>query len=158
MGKRFMKLLIIDDEKGIYDSLVKILSSKKSSSSGNDLFEEETESASELNFEFYHADQGEKGVSIFKEHEENGNPFDLVICDVRMPPGIDGKETLKRISQIDNDVQAIVCSAFSDHSIDEIEREMEGDTKLSLLEKPFRVEDVKEIVKIKVELIKLLSD
>ena len=49
-----------------------------------------------------------------------GRNFELAFVDVRMPPGIDGVETLHRIWEIDPDLQAVICTAFSDYAWDEV--------------------------------------
>src|SRR5205085_8096610 len=63
--------------------------------------------------------------------------------DMRMPPGWDGLETIRAIWQADPDVQVVICSAYSDHSWDQIVGALGLNDKLLILKKPFeRVEAV----------------
>lgn len=54
------------------------------------------------------AAEGKSGVELCRKQSP-----DIVITDIRMP-GIDGLEVLKRIKQLDSDVEVIVVTAFSE--------------------------------------------
>lgn len=57
------------------------------------------------------ASQGEEGVEKARAAIDSGSPYDIVIVDMRMPPGIDGCETIRRIREFDHDVFIAVCTA-----------------------------------------------
>lgn len=65
-------------------------------------------------FEIEEAGQGEQGVEIIRRATTDGRPFDIAIVDMRMPPGIDGAETIRRIRQIDPGLHIIICTAHQD--------------------------------------------
>jgi CheY-like chemotaxis protein len=66
--------------------------------------------------------------------------IDLVIADMRMPPGIDGKETIQRMRAAGYTGPVIVCSAYADHSDDELRAANGG--PLRILQKPYRSTDL----------------
>ena len=60
-----------------------------------------------------HASNGAEAVERFTRARESGVPFDLVILDLTVKGGIGGKETIKRLKEIDPGVRAIVISGYS---------------------------------------------
>ena len=66
------------------------------------------------------ATQGDAGVDLYEEHYQAGTPFHLVFTDIRMPPGIDGVETSRRIKSIDPQAKIAICSAYTDYTYDEM--------------------------------------
>lgn len=48
-------------------------------------------------FEAVHCTRGSDGVTAVEAAIAAGRPFCVVFVDVRMPPGIDGRETARRI-------------------------------------------------------------
>lgn len=56
----------------------------------------------------YTADSGENGLEIFRQ-----TPSTIVLTDIRMP-GIDGIEVLKRLKQMEGDVEVIVVTGHGD--------------------------------------------
>ncbi len=61
-----------------------------------------------LGYKVRAAESGEAAISILQD-----TPFDLVILDMLMPPGIDGLETYKRICDFHPGQKAIIVSGFS---------------------------------------------
>ena len=53
-----------------------------------------------------------------------------------MPPGWDGLETIRQIREVDPAIQVVLCTAYSDHSWEDIVDDL-GDENLFLLKKPF---------------------
>ena len=47
-------------------------------------------------------------------------PYAVAFIDVRMPPGMDGIEATARIWQLDPDIQIVICTAYSDHTWEQI--------------------------------------
>jgi signal transduction histidine kinase/ActR/RegA family two-component response regulator len=60
-----------------------------------------------------HAWEGTQAVELFIRAQESGVPFDLVILDLTVKDGMGGKETIKRLMEIDPSVRAIVSSGYS---------------------------------------------
>jgi PAS domain S-box-containing protein len=61
----------------------------------------------------------------------------MAFVDVRMPPGWDGIETIQRIWKADPDLQVVICTAYSDHSWEEIIQKLGATDSLLILKKPF---------------------
>jgi EAL domain-containing protein (putative c-di-GMP-specific phosphodiesterase class I) len=54
-----------------------------------------------------------------------------------MPPGWDGIETTAHIWQADPDIQIVICTAYSDHTWEQIRRKLGHSDRLVILKKPF---------------------
>src|SRR5512134_345206 len=54
------------------------------------------------------ATEGSEAVELYRKTAEEGRPFDVVILDVTVPGGAGGKETVKRLLEINQSVKAIV--------------------------------------------------
>lgn len=87
-------------------------------------------------FEVVACSQGQDAIDKAKEAADDGQPFDVVILDVRMPPGIDGVEAGSRIRQLDPDVQIVFVTGFSDVPLEELERRVPPPMKLHYFNKP----------------------
>lgn len=53
---------------------------------------------------------GEEAILLYQNEKTSGRPFDLVILDIKICVGMGGRETIKRLIQIDPEVKAIVSS------------------------------------------------
>lgn len=62
-----------------------------------------------LGYEVVTAENGEEAVEIIRDR-----PYDLVILDMIMPPGIDGAETYRQILEIRSGQKGIILSGFSE--------------------------------------------
>jgi len=59
------------------------------------------------------AGDGAEAIGLYARARESGQPFDVVILDLTVPGGMGGKETIRRLLEIDPDVKAIVSSGYS---------------------------------------------
>jgi FixJ family two-component response regulator len=66
--------------------------------------------------------QGLDGVTAVEKALADGDPFAVAFIDVRMPPGIDGKETATRIRALDPDINLVIVTGYSDFSPIEISK------------------------------------
>lgn len=81
------KILIVDDDKNIRESLRSILEDE--------------------DFEVLEADNGLKAISVCRN-----NNIDFVLLDISIP-SVDGLTALKEIKNIKKDIKVIVISAYS---------------------------------------------
>ena len=48
---------------------------------------------------------------------EAGNGYDLIIMDLTMPGGMDGREAVRKLHELDADVRAIVSSGYANNRV-----------------------------------------
>jgi CheY-like chemotaxis protein len=56
---------------------------------------------------------GVEAIKQYTKARESGQPFDAVILDLTVPGGMGGKETVKKLLEIDPKVKAIVSSGYA---------------------------------------------
>ena len=88
-------------------------------------------------FELLHASTGEEACSLIRSGREANRPIAVAYVDIRMPPGIDGIETIRRVRTFDRDVEIVIMTAYTDKSLPEIVHDMELLHKLLYIRKPF---------------------
>jgi diguanylate cyclase (GGDEF)-like protein len=89
-----------------------------------------------------HVTQGLDAVAAVEEAIGAGDPFAVAFIDVRMPPGIDGKETAARIRALDPDINLVIVTGFSDFAPAEIFRAAGPADKIFYIAKPFEAVEV----------------
>jgi len=92
-------------------------------------------------------DQGIDAVAAIAAGVEEGNPFQLAFLDMRMPPGIDGKETARRIRAADPSVHIVMVTGYSDHSPADVAKVAGPADKLGYLAKPFEVDEIVQMTR-----------
>jgi CheY-like chemotaxis protein len=116
-----------------------------------ELFDPEIDGEETARFEVVTCNQGNDAVTLATETADGGCPFDVVILDVRMPPGIDGVEAGCQIRRLDPNVEIIFVTGFSDVPKDELELRVPPPVKLHYFNKPLSfarlAKDVAEMVK-----------
>ncbi len=60
---------------------------------------------------------GEEAIGSYREAIQSNRAFDAVILDLTIPGGMGGKETIKKLLEIDNNVKAIVSSGYSNDPV-----------------------------------------
>ncbi len=101
-----------------------------------ELFDPETDVVNEPKFDFVSCNQGADAVALASEAANDGEPFDVVILDVRMPPGIDGVEAGSAIRKLDSEVEIVFVTGYSDVPIEELRKRVPPSPKLHYLNKP----------------------
>ena len=143
------RVLVIDDNEDIHTDFRKILVSSAASSKGVArsafLGKSEEKEPSIPDFELSSATQGEQGINMAMQARRNRKPFAMAFIDVRMPPGLDGVETIERLWQIQPDLQVVICTAFADYSFEEIIERLGANDNLLILKKPFEPVEVRQM-------------
>lgn len=85
------------------------------------------------------ASTGAEALALYRKALHEGNAYGLVIVDLVVPGGMDGRELLRRIRRIDPHVRALACSGSMDSSTCETLRQ-EG--FLGVLKKPYTLEEL----------------
>ncbi|MDK2769165.1 MAG: EAL domain-containing protein [Sphingomonas sp.] len=149
-----MRILIVDDEAGMHESYRQCFKGSGIGAAQGaaldamaaELFGDDEVATAPVGdlpeFETVHCMQGLDGVEAVAKAKASGNPFPVAFIDVRMPPGIDGKETAKRIRAIDPDINIVIVTGYSDFSPLEISRAAGPADKIFYIAKPFQVEEV----------------
>ena len=158
MNNGLGRILIADDNRDIHEDIKYILDSSSENTDDysetkrlkEELFGESgspvgNEKVTGIKYSIDDAYQGEEAVRMVKTACENGDPYSLIFMDVRMPPGIDGIETVERIWKIDPDAGIVICTAFSDYSWDQIVLKLGQNDNLLFIKKPFDSVSLKQI-------------
>ena len=136
------RILVVDDNASIHEDFRKILGDPTAAQAEladarSAFFGGDPEPAPEMTYEIDSAYQGEEGLAKVVASLGCARPYALVFVDVRMPPGWDGIETLARIFETDARIQAVICTAYSDHSWDQVLARLGRSDRLLILKKPF---------------------
>jgi PAS domain S-box-containing protein len=132
------RVLIVDDQRAIHDDFRKLLEAAPASAAA--ALEQEILGESPLasiDYEIESAYQGEAGLEAVRRARASELPFALAIVDARMPPGWDGLLTVEKIFEADPDIQAVICTAYSDTRWQELQRRFGVSDRLLILKKPF---------------------
>ncbi|RKU13059.1 hypothetical protein C6502_04775 [Candidatus Poribacteria bacterium] len=145
------RVLIVDDEVGIHHDFRDMLNPTSTQvltdQLAETLLDEDSENKTSFlpNFELLHATSGEEAYDIICAGKASNRPISVAYIDVRMPPGIDGVEAIRRIRQIEQDIELVIMTAYTDKPLPEIVRDMELLHKLLYIRKPFAPEEVQQI-------------
>ena len=138
-----LRVLIADDDEQILECYQEAFCPSEATATmrtldslAADLFEPRADLQEAPHFEVVSCSQGEEAVTLAEQARRQGDPFDVVILDVRMPPGIDGVEVGSRIRNLDPNVEIVFVTGFSDVSIEELERRIPPPMRLHYYNKP----------------------
>lgn len=147
-----MRILIVDDEPAMHDSYRRCFAPSVDADNGAlsdmaaELFGGDAAplagGSDSPSFDTVHCLQGLDAVAEVEAAIAQGAPFAVAFIDVRMPPGIDGKETAMRIRALDPDVNLVIVTGYSDFSPIEISRVAGPADKIFYIAKPFEVAEV----------------
>ncbi len=142
-----MRILIVDDEPAMHDSYRQCFAAPAADAGAlgamaAELFGDEAPAEPAPDFACDHRMQGLDAVAAVEETLQTGERYSVAFIDVRMPPGIDGKETAKRIRALDPDINLVIVTGFSDFSPLEISRAAGPADKIFYIAKPFQAEEV----------------
>jgi CheY-like chemotaxis protein len=141
------RVLLVDDMPAIHEDYRKSLGG--AAASGLDEDEEllfgAAARASSIRFETDSAYQGAEALDKVGEALQAGHPYAVAFIDMRMPPGMDGVETIERLWQRDPALQVVLCTAYSDHSWTEVLNRLNVRDRLLILKKPFDAIEVYQL-------------
>lgn len=143
------RVLVIDDQPSIHEDFRKIL---VGDAEPHDLdameaavFGVRTAEPRRIRFEVDSAYQGAEAIEKIRQARAEKRPYALAFVDVRMPPGFDGVETLALIFEDDQDIQAVLCTAYSDWSWSAIAERIDNEGRFLILKKPFDAAEVRQM-------------
>jgi DNA-binding NtrC family response regulator len=91
------KILLMDDEEIIREAVGQVLTYK--------------------GYKVECARDGDEAIELYRKAMETSDPFNAVILDLTVREGKGGKETVKKLLEIDPDVKAIVSSGYSNDPV-----------------------------------------
>lgn len=112
-----IKILLVDDERGITESVKGFLEDR--------------------GFYVRTADSGEAAPELIEKDKPS-----IVFLDIRMP-GMDGIETLRRIKAIDKNIRVIMLTVIDDKEIKDKAKALGADDYMT---KPFSTERLEELL------------
>ncbi len=142
------RIIIIDDNPDVHRDYQKILMPESSNNQlkgfMEKLFDEKPIDTS-LQFQVDSAYQGEQGLLMVNQGIKDGRPYALAFVDMRMPPGWDGLETIRRMWDLDPFLQFVICTAYADYSWERIRDKLGETDRLLVLRKPFDFVEVHQL-------------
>lgn len=133
-------ILLIDDTPAIHDDIRKIFKHLETVSSLSKLDSElfgDSKHAEGIEYKIDSAYQGLEGYIKVRQALDESKPYSLAIIDMRMPPGWDGLRTIEEIWKIDDEIQIIICTAYSDYNWTDISKRLGINDRFLILKKPF---------------------
>jgi CheY-like chemotaxis protein len=96
-----------------------------------------------LGYTVVFAKEGATAVELYKKEKAAGHPFDLVILDLSIPEGMNGREAIEKLREFDPHVKAIVSSGYSN---DPVMQDYATYGFSGQLTKPYRINEIKKIL------------
>ena len=136
------RILVIDDNENIHEDFRTVLEPDDKeqvdvSKEEEAIFGSAGSPSKHPEFEIHSALQGKEGVEMASQALKEGGPFAVAFVDMRMPPGLDGLETIRQLWKTDPDIQIVICTAYSDYSWQDIYNEFGYTHQLLILKKPY---------------------
>lgn len=153
-----MRVLVADDDRGILAAYKAAFASLKPNQAHERLAgmaaslfgapePNQAMGAATPDLDVVYVDQGVSAVAATEAAVHAGRPFDLVFLDMRMPPGIDGKETARRIREADANVHIVMVTGYSDYTPADVAGVAGPAHKLGYLAKPFEMAEIVQIAR-----------
>lgn len=146
------RILLIDDTPSIHEDFRKILGGEGSAAQSAladakaAFFGDGDAGAPEgTAFELESAYQGQEGLELLLAARREDRPFAMAFVDVRMPPGWDGIQTIKQLWKVDDELQVVICTAYSDYSWEQTMAELGQSDRLLILKKPCDPVEIRQL-------------
>ncbi|MCB1042283.1 MAG: response regulator [Acidobacteria bacterium] len=146
------RILLVDDNEDIHIDFRKVL--EQTGDLGDERLDQLVQSLFDdvphskrhvIHFQIDSAYQGEEALEMVAEAEREEKPYAVVFMDVRMPPGLDGVQTIRRIWENYRFTEIVIVTAYSDYTWDKLVDELGLSDKLLCIKKPFDPMTVKQL-------------
>ena len=160
LAGRSNRVLIVDDQQEIHDDFVEILCPRAAQASnglaaasvGPRRPPHDRRAPDRLpEVELLHARTGEEALDIVRRGRDAGSPVAAAYVDIRMPPGMDGMETIRGIHAMDADVQLVIMTGYTGTPLSQIVSDVDLLHKLLYIRKPFAREEIQQMTRSLVE-------
>ncbi len=149
MSAENRRILVIDDMASIRADFAKIIGGAADATGLAELEQNlfgSTASARALpRFELGFAAQGLEGIALARDALGRGEPYAMAFVDGRMPPGLDGVETVIRLWELDPRMEIAICTAYSDYTWQQMLEKLTRPGQFLVLGKPFESTAVRQI-------------
>ncbi len=147
-GNQNSRILVIDDNVAIHEDFRKSLGgvarNDRMAMMKRSLFGAKTE-GTRPEYHIDSAQQGEEGFEKVRAARQQGTPYAMAFVDMRMPPGWDGLETIRRLFEVDQEIQVVMCTAHADYSWEQIHKQLGHTDRVLVLKKPFDTIEVNQL-------------
>jgi signal transduction histidine kinase len=150
MSELVRRILIADDEASVrrafQDALTPIATARPADLSAleTELFGATAKATAVPAYDLELVAQGEEAVAAVRKALDDDKPFGVVFLDMRMPPGIDGTETAKRIRAVDPAINIVLVTGYSDVDVADVALQVLPADKLFFIAKPFEVAEIRQ--------------
>ncbi len=147
------RILVVDDEQMLIDEYLRCLGEDYEPDSATTtltelekvLFGDETDERGAAKFAVESRNQGEAAVEVVRKAMQNDTPFAIVFLDIRMPPGIDGLETARRIRELDPRVNIVLVTGSAMAEPENLGRIVPPADKIFFFAKPFHAAECRQL-------------
>ena len=142
------RILVVDDNEDIHRDFRNVLEAKTADADlaalSADLFGD-ARPATAAGFDIDSAYQGQDGLAVVQAALAANRPYALAFVDVRMPPGWDGVKTTVELLKTDPELCIVICSAYSDHTWEDMAKAFGDTDRVLILKKPFDAIEVRQL-------------
>ncbi|MBK8209478.1 MAG: EAL domain-containing protein [Rhodospirillales bacterium] len=148
------RILVADDEQRILDDYAAVLSGESENADSRrariadletELFGGAPDQRRLPDFSLCLCLQADDAVRAVEESIRDGKPFAVAFLDVRMPPGADGVEAAERIRKLDQEINIVFVTGFSDLRPEDIATRVPPIDKLLYCQKPFHANELRQV-------------
>lgn len=147
------RVLVVDDDKALIGEYLRCLGEgfepDEATTTLSDLekvlFGEVTDERGAARFDVQSRNQGEHAVEAVRDAVKTASPFAIVFLDIRMPPGIDGIETARRIREIDPNINIVLVTGSLSPEPDDLGKEIPPADKIFFFKKPFHAVECRQL-------------
>ena len=93
--------------------------------------------------DIFFSENGNEAIRLYQEAINTNNTFDLVIMDLTIPGGMDGKEAVQEILNLDPDAKVIVSSGYSN---DPVMANFKDYGFCSAIAKPYQLQELSKVI------------
>ena len=148
IAQRVRRVLVIDDNPEIHNDIKKILQPTTAPDDFDDLLSDiigkPASKAYHAMIQVDSAFQGDEGIRMVRQARLEEQPYALAFVDMRIPPGLDGLQTIKKMQMEDDRLQYVIITAYSDYSWHDISNSLLSKDNLLVIKKPFESIEIRQ--------------
>jgi len=138
-GTQLHRILVIDDEASLHETYRSILCPAAAAS--------DQAPDGGIGFVIDSTTDAEHGLELLQSAIMRNEPYSVAIVDMRMPGRWDGVETVKRLWQIDPELEVVISSESASNPWTRVSQELGRPAKLLLLRKPIDPAEAWQVVR-----------